>query len=255
VKYLLAAIIIVASIATHAAHWGFPNEVVFDEVYFGKFALAYQTHQYYFDVHPPLAKLLIGASAYLGGEHPGQDFETIGKPYTEKGYMYLRLLPILAGMLLPLVLFLLCLELGFSKMGAFFVGAAVILENSILTNSRFILTDNLLLLFGFAGLFFYFFAARQGRPKVRIALSIVSAALLAMSLSIKWTGATFLFLVLCIEFGKWSSHRKDANKKSLLASFLIFICIPFAIYYSVFADPVRPRRRVHVRKLPEDARG
>ncbi len=233
-KYLLAAIIIVASIATHAAHWGFPNEVVFDEVYFGKFALSYQTHEYYFDVHPPLAKLLIGASAYLGGERPGQDFEAIGKPYTEHGYMYLRLLPILAGMLLPLILFLFALELGFSKTASFFVGLTVILENSILTNSRFILTDNLLLLFGFAGLFCYFFATRQERPWLRTSGSVLSAILLAMSLSIKWTGATFLFLVVCIELGKWFMQRKEEGRKSLLATFLIFICVPFAFYYSVF---------------------
>ncbi|MFN7088533.1 MAG: phospholipid carrier-dependent glycosyltransferase [Candidatus Paceibacteria bacterium] len=36
-----------------------PPEVVFDEVHFGKFLYAYFTGEYYFDIHPPLGKLIL----------------------------------------------------------------------------------------------------------------------------------------------------------------------------------------------------
>src|SRR6185369_9357050 len=96
-KYLWAAIILAAAIATHAAYWGHPPEVAFDETYFSKFAVAYQSHEYYFDIHPPLGKLLIGAAGWLGGVTPADNFDLTGERHPDNRYMSLRVLPLLAG--------------------------------------------------------------------------------------------------------------------------------------------------------------
>ena len=51
----------------------------FDEVHFGKFASKYIKTQYFVDVHPPLAKLLITFAAFIFGYDGQFEFKDIGK--------------------------------------------------------------------------------------------------------------------------------------------------------------------------------
>src|SRR3990167_5284194 len=152
-KYLL--FVLALSVVTHFAFFGHPNETVFDEVHFGKFVSGYYTGEYYFDIHPPLGKLMIAGFAKLFDFEPEFNFAEIGKEFPDKKYLALRFLPILAGTLLPLVIFLIALRLGFSRMGAFAAGLLIIFDNALLTQSRLILLDPFLLLFGFTSLLFY----------------------------------------------------------------------------------------------------
>src|SRR3989344_4292180 len=100
-RKVLLITLLVASIAVHFAFFGQPDQVVFDEVHFGKFASAYYTHQYYFDIHPPLGKLLIAGFGKLFDFRPEYTFANIGQPFPDNSYLALRFLPVLAGTLLP----------------------------------------------------------------------------------------------------------------------------------------------------------
>src|SRR5690349_23110868 len=53
------------SLLTHFWKLFSPAAVVFDEAYYEKFAGAYFTHAFYFDVHPPLGNLMYAALARL----------------------------------------------------------------------------------------------------------------------------------------------------------------------------------------------
>ena len=102
-KHLLLLIILGLSLITHFLFFGHPNETVFDEVHFGKFISGYFTHEYFFDIHPPLGKLLISGAGYLADFKPGFSFAEIGQKFPDNIYLWLRLLPTLAGILLPLI--------------------------------------------------------------------------------------------------------------------------------------------------------
>src|SRR3989344_2118579 len=150
-KHLLW-ILIAASLATHFVFFGQPNEVVFDEVHFGKFVSAYYTHQYYFDIHPPLGKLLVAGFGYLFNFQPEYSFAEIGQAFPDQAYLALRFLSILAGTLLPIIIFLLALELRMKPLVAFLAGMFIVLDNALLTQARYILLDMFLLTAGFASL-------------------------------------------------------------------------------------------------------
>ena len=114
-KHLPILAVLLLSIAVHFVFFGHPRETVFDEVHFGKFVSGYFTHEYYFDIHPPLGKLIISGAAKAVGFQPGFSFGQIGDQFPDATYKAMRLLPTLAGTLLPLVVMLLLMELKFSR--------------------------------------------------------------------------------------------------------------------------------------------
>src|SRR3989338_7204657 len=188
------------SALTHFAFFGHPNQTVFDEVHFGKFISGYFTGQYFFDIHPPLGKLLISGMGYLTGFAPGFSFAKIGETFPNKDYLWLRFLPTLAGTLLPLIIFLLAKELGFSKKASLLAGILIIFENALTVQSRLILLDSFLLLFGFSSLLFYLKYRQtnqvihtQGSTLRRDGLKflILTGLMAGLTASVKWTGFAF----------------------------------------------------------------
>src|SRR3989344_2859092 len=212
-KYWPILLILAVSALTHFAYFGYPDQTVFDEVHFGKFISGYFTGQYFFDIHPPLGKLLISGIGYLSNFQPGFSFANIGETFPDQHYLWLRLLPTLAGTLLPLVIFLLALELGFSSRASLLAGLFIIFENALNIQSRFILLDSFLLLFGFSALLFYLkyhrsdqvihmqgLALQRYKPK----FLILSGLMAGLAASVKWTGLAFLALILVFELVRLS---------------------------------------------------
>jgi len=232
-KYYVSTLIFL-SVLTHFLFWGYPKQVVFDEVYFGSFAAQYLSGEYFFDVHPPLGKMIISASGWMGNVNPEVTFTKINEPFGDAGYLWLRFLPNLAGLLLPIVIFFLCLRLGFSKAAAFFAGLFLILENSLLIQSRFILLDSFLLLFGFSGLLFYLLSRKYSNTKKRLILLFLAAIFLTFAFSVKWTGLTYLGIVGIIEFIDWFRNCEKWHLVDYAYRILFFICIPLLIYFSIF---------------------
>ncbi len=213
-------IILVVSLATHFAFFGHPSQTVFDEVHFGKFVSGYYTHEYYFDIHPPLGKLMIAGFAKIFNFKPEFSFAQIGEEFPDNKYMALRFLPSLAGTLLPIVILLLALQLKFKLQTAFVAGLLVAIENALIVQSHYILMDGFLLIFGFLALLFYF------RRKF-----LLMAVFGGLAISIKWTGLTFLALPFLIEV---FYLFKEKNFRTMFKLPVYFLLIPLVLYFSVF---------------------
>ena len=232
-------ILIGLSLLTRFIFFSYPAETVFDEVHFGKFISAYFTGEYYFDIHPPLGKIMIAGVAKLVNFHPGFSFENIGQKFPDTTYQWLRLLPKLFGAALPVIIFLLALELGITPLFSFLAGLFLVLDNALIAQSRFILLDSFLLVFGFSSLLFYF----KSLKKDKIIFLLLSGIFAGLSVSIKWTGFTFLGLIFVDYF---LNHFQEI-KKSLLRLTVFLIFVPLLLYFSIFA--------VHFKFLPHSGPG
>lgn len=94
-----------------------PTARSFDEVHFGKFASYYIRREYFFDVHPPLAKLMLAFAGWLIGYDGHFEFENIGDDYhkAEVNYVGLRALPAICGSITPAFVYGIMRESGFPR--------------------------------------------------------------------------------------------------------------------------------------------
>jgi dolichyl-phosphate-mannose-protein mannosyltransferase len=135
-------------------------------VHFGKFAAYYISREYYFDVHPPFAKLLFGLAGWFVGFDGKFMFENIGDSYTENHvpYVGMRALPAILGSLTVPLVYAIMKESGYSTVISAFSAAiilfgalaykyisqqsnTVIPDNGHIAQSRLILLDATLIFF------------------------------------------------------------------------------------------------------------
>ena len=151
---------------------GRSNVVVWDEAHFGKFGSHYLKREFYFDVHPPLGKMLVGLAGLLSGYDGGFEFKS-GEVYPEHvPYVAMRVMIATFGVAMVPLAWYTAVELGMSWKACHLVALMVLLGRSALLRliiqethmllqdvgwlciSRFILLDSMLLFFTFTTVFF-----------------------------------------------------------------------------------------------------
>lgn len=237
-------LLIVLAFLTRFLFLSYPSEVVFDEVHFGKFVSAYFSGEYYFDIHPPLGKLLIAGFCGILGENISFDFEKIGETFNAKSLFILRFLPAFFGSLFIILIYKFILAFGLSKKSAFFGSFLVLFENALLVESKFILTDIFLLFFGFCSLYLFVLGNSQNDSTKKNYFYLASGIFAALSFSVKWTGLSFLGIILFFSLIK---ILKKISFKKLAKNFLFFVLIPFLVYLFIFF--------LHFQLLPKSGPG
>jgi dolichyl-phosphate-mannose-protein mannosyltransferase len=201
-----------------------PRAIVFDEVYFREAALRYGNGTYFFDLHPPLGKLLLAGWAKV--------FGVSATVQSSDPVVVLRLLPALAGTALVAVFYLLLRELTASRRVATFGAALLLLDNAILVESRLILVDSMLLLFGIGALTCYL-ASRRRTGRAHWILLTASAVLAGMAASTKWTGLSALGVIGLV----WIVQilRQRVSWRLALPQAAVLVLVPALLYVCVFA--------------------
>lgn len=270
---MIPAVLFITSAVVRFVKFGFPAEVVFDEVHNGYYLNAYWHGQYFFDVHPPLAKMLEAAFGWLvGANDTVVDWTTIGNALPPSAVL-LRLLPLAAGILLPVIVYAILRRLEISKSSAFAAGLLVAFENSFIVQSRFVLFDGIMLVFGFLAILFYLEWRRRLRidkeasgngvgdksvfkhrflTYLSLAFSMIFAA---SALSVKWTGLSFLGMIVLMEAywlygsaaGKGVKTKVVATMKKIIPFSVSYLACAVLVYVVVFA--------VHFALLPNSGRG
>lgn len=111
----------------------------FDEVHFGGFASNYIKREYFFDVHPPLGKMLFALVGYLFGYDGSFSFAEIGLDYPNNvPFVAMRMAAALFGSLLPIICFLMMKNMKMSRNSIIFA-MFMIIFGYILSNWQIML--------------------------------------------------------------------------------------------------------------------
>ncbi|KAI7897594.1 family 39 glycosyltransferase [Cokeromyces recurvatus] len=212
--------------------------------HFGKFGSFYLRHEFYFDVHPPLGKMLVGASGWLANYNGSFSFES-GKAYPDDlDIATMRRLNAFWGVFLVPLAFGTAHQLQLSFSSCLLASTMVLLDNALLTISRFVLLDSMLLFF--TSMTFFCLAGFRAHRNASFSRQWWTWLLglgisLGCVLSVKWVGlfAVALAGTYTIE-DLWDmlGDLKMPKKTYLnhwLSRILCLILIPLLIYVASFA--------------------
>jgi len=174
--------------------WGIHrfNTLVFDEVYFAKFAYNYLSWTPFFDGHPPLSKYLIAGGMWVGSRLPFGQSEVnglVGGLFAPWTYRWLNAL---TGSLIPLVIVGLAYQMTRRRRYAAIAGLFAALDGLFLVESRYALNNVYLVIFGLLGLWCLLLSVEHGHPLKRGGWLLLSGICFGASASVKWNGLWFL---------------------------------------------------------------
>lgn len=180
----------------------YPNSVVFDEVYFGNFTNYYIKGSFYFDIHPPLAKLLMFFIAKYGEYNGTIEFsKKTWHPYESIDYVLLRITPAFFSAFCSPLIYLSMRFAQFSRCASFSAGCLISFDTTMLSEGRFILTDGILHFFTCLNLAFMSYTLQIPRSSTKFwILMFFTGITLGFACSVKNTAWGLCLLNAIIHF-------------------------------------------------------
>ena len=221
-----------------------PDHVCWDETHFGKMGSWYINRTFFFDVHPPLGKMLIGLSGKLTGYNGTFPFNKPGDKYLDHNYIGMRVFCVALGALLVPFSFVTTWDLTQSLTASITASSLVTFDVGLVTLSQYILLDPILLCF--------IFASFMGSSKILTTLKNKSFTLewwfwmawtgffLSASVGVKFVGLFIVFVVgLQTAVNLWDILGDDGLSiidvsKHLAARVFSLIILPIFLYIVYF---------------------
>lgn len=198
--WLAFAVIILLTCTTRLHRIAEPDHVCWDETHFGKMGSWYINRTFFFDVHPPLGKMMIGFFGKLTGYDGTFPFNKPGDKYENVSYVGMRLCCVTLGAFLVPFSFLTVWEMTRSLPASILSSSLVLFDNGIITLSQYILLDPILMFFIMGAVFGSAKVSTKTKQKQSFSVSwwfwlIFTGTFLACSISVKFVG---LFVVLYV---------------------------------------------------------
>lgn len=262
-KYGLLIVIFFLTLATRFFPSTQPvNGLVFDESYFLPQVESYVVNRYFFDIHPPMGKMLMyystllvnpDAAELLDPEQLANKVDNYKSPLNKDG---IRLAPKIVGSLIPSLLFLVTYELlwlgrkkskeDLERLGveislvSFGIGIFGVFANIIVVESRYALLTPFLLTGILLALYLLFkYANAKGQKAIEVYFILASIAL-GLALGVKWLALSivpiFGLVILVKEFKKFPSRKKEwlGMASIYLQRFLFLGATALAVYLGLF---------------------
>ncbi|TIB73487.1 hypothetical protein E3Q18_03186 [Wallemia mellicola] len=223
-----------------------PDEVVFDEVHFGKYAGYYIKREYYFDVHPPFAKMLNGLAGYLSGFNGDFRFSNINDSYTAGGVPYVgmrSLSAILGSFTIPLI-YGIMRESGYPETIGILSATIMLFDNGHVAQTRLILLDAALVFFMALSLYCYIRFSKCRKSPFSMSWwfwQALTGVSLALTLGCKMVGLfTFLTIGMAVAVDLWKildvrrGYTMNQVTRHVAARAFCLIVIPAAVYLATF---------------------
>ncbi|XP_071962879.1 protein O-mannosyl-transferase 2-like [Antedon mediterranea] len=220
-----------------------PKHVCWDETHFGKMGSYYINRTFFFDVHPPLGKMLIGLSGLLSGYDGKFSFEKPGIKYGETEYIGMRLFCSLLGSSIILLCFGIVWEMTQSLSASVLSAFIIIFDTGCLTLSQYILLDPILLFF----IVMSMYSAQKFKGHSKLPFSFGwwfwmanTGIFLAFSFSVKWVGLFIILLIGIITISDlWHllgnlALSKIQIAKHICARVSCLIVLPIICYLAIF---------------------
>ncbi|KAF7965771.1 hypothetical protein HWV62_41964 [Athelia sp. TMB] len=243
-EWKLLVLVVVIAAGVRLFRISKPNSVVFDEVHFGKFASKYIKTQYFVDVHPPLAKLLITLAGFVFGYDGNFDFKDIGKVYERVPYVAMRMVPAIMGVATVPLSYLTLRALDCRATTALLASLFVTFENGMVTQSRLILLDSPLIFFTALATFTWCGFCNEDKHEPFTEMwwiwLILSGLSLGAVVSCKWVGLfTIATIGVCTVYQLWvllGDLRTPPRlwMKHFMARALCLIVLPIIFYMAMF---------------------
>ncbi|KIW13463.1 hypothetical protein PV08_08651 [Exophiala spinifera] len=243
-EFIIAPVVFTAfALFTRLWKIGLSPIVTWDEAHFGKFGSHYLKREFYFDVHPPLGKMLVGLSGYLAGYNGSFEFKS-GETYPEHvNYTFMRIFNALFGAVTIPLTYYTARELNFKRPAVWLMTLMVLCENSYATISRFILLDSMLLCFTFTTVLCWARFHRLQRKSFSLewfAWLFLTGLSIGCVCSVKWVGLFATALVgLYTAEDLWNKFGDLKMPKTELAAHVVarvggLIVIPMLVYMFSF---------------------
>ncbi|PWA16458.1 hypothetical protein CCH79_00004545, partial [Gambusia affinis] len=241
---LLLIVVTGLSFATRLYKITEPPHVCWDETHFGKMGSYYINRTFFFDVHPPLGKMLIALAGYMTGYDGTFPFVKPGDKYEHHNYWGMRGFCAILGSFLPIFAYLIVQELSRSHTAALITATLLIFDTGCITISQYILLDPILMFFIMAAMLSMVkFNQQSSRPFTASwwLWLVLCGAALAGALGVKFVGLFVILLVglntageLWRILGNLSLSLMDVAKH-FLARVVGLILLPLFLYVTVFA--------------------